>query len=657
MRSVRIGLANINTTVGALRSNMNKVIARASEMAGEKCIVGCFSEQVISGYPVEDLVGWKGFVDAQWRELLRFAEATKGHKFPTVFVLGLTVRVQDENYNCAAVLQNGKVLGIVPKEKLPAYDVFYENRMYSSGKAGFRTELNGVPFGDLIFRFPFGCLATEVCEDGWVTDGPIRRRAFSGAELVVNVSASPWRGGIVAQRRQHVAARSRENRVAYVYVNQVGAQDSLVFDGGSFVCSSGDIVAETDRWQEQLSVVTIDLDVITRTREADKGWSAQRDAWLKSNDQVFTVDAPELPESQSRVLQDTLSSRPAVSKSQVKDKLSANLPTEYFDELLAAMKLGLKDYFEKTGAFKTIGVAVSGGKDSALTLMVAWLYAREKFGHLKNRERDKAIRDFVRGFSMPSRYNSEVTRNVARELCENLGVGFTEVPIEDAFEREVDATRALLSGADPTAMTLQNIQARIRGMRMWNWANSAQGLWLQSGNMSEKAVGYTTIGGDLMGGYSLIGNLPKTTVIALLHHLNSRYQFPSLEKLLPLQASAELKENQSDEKELMPFEVLDACYALFAGEKQMPLELYRNLRARWTDDELRKMEPDYTPGMLKAWVTRFIRLFLTSIFKWVQSPQAVHLGDLELDRERALQLPVVQSAEWLELERLQEEQN
>jgi NAD+ synthase (glutamine-hydrolysing) len=252
---------------------------------------------------------------------------------------------------------------------------------------------------------------------------------------------------------------------------------------------------------------------------------------------------------------------------------------------------------------------------------------------------------------MPTHFNSETTKGIARKLAEELGVTFREIPIEDAFEREAKATEAMLSpGETLTPLARQNIQARIRGMRMWNWANASRGMWLQTGNMSEKAVGYTTIGGDLMGAYSLLGNLPKTIVIRLLDYLREKHRFEALEELMKTEASAELAENQEDERDLMPFPVLDACFALFAGEKMMPVDLYRAIRAMWTDEELRKMRPDYRPGMLKDWVKRFCRLFVGSIFKWVQAPQAVHLGVLDLDRERALQIPVVQSPEWLEID-------
>jgi NAD+ synthase (glutamine-hydrolysing) len=643
MRTVRIGMASLDTTVGAMRSNTDKIIAFARQLSAQQCTICSFSEQVISGYPVEDLVTWPGFVEAQWRELLRFVEAARAFGGETVFTLGLTVRDGAHLYNSMAVVQAGRILGIVPKEKLPAYEVFYEQRTFTAGREGFSSEVNGVPLGDLIFRFPFGTLAVEVCEDLWTDDGPTARRAFNGAELIINGSASPWRSGIVEARRQLVTRRSEENRATVVYVNQVGGQDSLVFDGGGFVAQGGALLMEAARWKETTTMCEVDLDVVAQSREQNRNWQEQRAKWLREHGPASVIESPK-----GSVL--AAPAKPA-------PKAAPPLPREaYFDDLLHAMKTGLAGYFEKTGAFQRIGVALSGGKDSALTLIIAWLYARETFASLDESARAAAMSDFIHAFSMPTRFNSATTRSIARDLCAELGVTFHEIAIDDAFARETEAAQAMLGkGAQLSRITRQNIQARIRGSRMWNWANSANALWLQTGNMSEKAVGYTTVGGDLMGGYSLIGNLPKTVVTALLQHLLTVHRFPSLEKLLATRASAELEENQEDERDLMPFEVLDACFSLFAGEKLMPVELYRRLRAKWSDEDLLRMSADFKPGLLKEWVKKFARLFVTSIYKWVQAPQAVHLGALDLDRERALQLPVVQSQEWLDLDALDRE--
>lgn len=651
MRLVTIGLGNVDPTVGAFTANTDKVIAVAREMAARGVTVGCFPEQVISGYPAEDLVQWNDFVAAQWRQLTRFAAATAtlGDEDP-VFVLGLTVADGGHLYNAAAVVAGGIVRGVVPKEKLPTYGVFYEQRTFSPGSAGRAGTVHGVPFGDLMFRFPFGVLAVEVCEDMWSPDGPMRRRAYSGAELVVNVSASPWRAGVVTTRREMIGTRAADNVATVVYVNQVGGNDSLVFDGGGFVNQAGRMIGEAPRWREGLTTIALDLDRTTRLRRENGTWRADCEMFLRSQEPVATiaVEAGRLPDASGASYP-----VPASKNLLLPDDHPGKSPREeYFDDLLDAMVTGLRGYFEKTGVFERIGIALSGGRDSALALIVACLYAERRFEALAGTPAyEAARRDFIHGFSMPTRFNTAETRGIARELAQDLGVTFVEVPIAAQVEAAVALLRRM-HGEDREIPpgTLQNVQARVRGTAMWNWSNAARGFWIQTGNMSEKAVGYTTIGGDLMGAYALIGNLPKTVVSALLEHLaRTRVRSAALDRLLTTRASAELAEDQDDEADLMPFPVLDACYALFAGEKLTAPDVYRVVRAMWTDEELKGMRADYTPGMLKAWVARFVRLFRASIFKWVQAPQSVHLGALDLDRERALQLPVVQSAEWLQL--------
>jgi len=192
MRLVKIGLASVNTIVGATRSNTDRLLESAESMAAEDVTLGCFSEQVIGGYPPEDLVQWRAFVASQRQHLERFAAATSD--LGTVFIVGLTVPVGGQLFNVAAVIHHGNILGFVPKEKLPTYNIFYEGRTFSRGTPFLRLDAGGVVLGDFVFDFDFGTLAVEVCEDVWSPDGPMRRRCYSGAEVVVNVSASPKRG-------------------------------------------------------------------------------------------------------------------------------------------------------------------------------------------------------------------------------------------------------------------------------------------------------------------------------------------------------------------------------------------------------------------------------------------------------------------------------
>ncbi|HLM45303.1 MAG TPA: NAD(+) synthase, partial [Myxococcaceae bacterium] len=283
----------------------------------------------------------------------------------------------------------------------------------------------------------------------------------------------------------------------------------------------------------------------------------------------------------------------------------------------------------KTRAFKVIGIALSGGRDSLLTLLIAHRYAK--------RARPENPGSLLRAFYMPSRYSSDETREAAETIARELGVDFQVVPIEEAFERELEIARKMLAGTEVTPITEQNIQARLRAQRMWNWSNSSGGLFLQTGNMSERAVGYTTTGGDLMGALAVIANVPKTVVMYLLDYLLEQTKYEGIRKVLAKPAGPELAHNQVGEEELMPFPILDACFYLFAGEKLVPAEMMHALEA---------MFPEVERARLQGYVEKFTRLFLQSIYKWVQAPLSLHIGNLDLDRERALQLPVVTSSDW-----------
>lgn len=634
MRLIQIAVASLDPNVGAVRSNTDLMLAAAREMAAAGVTLGCFSEQCLGGYPPEDLIQWRSFVEAQRAELERFARETAG--LPTVFVPGVAVAVGGQIFNCAAVVHGGRILGLVPKEKLPTYNVFYEARTFSRGVPGLALEAEGVPLGDFVFAFDFGTIAVEVCEDVWSPDGPMRRRCYSGAEVVVNLSASPFRVGVVSTRLEVLATRSADNQVALVYSNTCGSQDGLIFDGGGYIFQNGRLVLEAPRFREGWSACVVDLDRTRRMRQ-------EHTTWRTDCAEFFGREVP-VPAIRSTApagdRKDLPYPAPAANSFFLPPPgQPARSPREMvLDDLIEALALGIRDYYRKTGAFRRLGVALSGGRDSMLTLLLAWRAAqRIHEGEAEGEELLRRAGATITAFYMPTRFSGEGTRDAASVLCRELGVELRVVAIEEAFEREVEATRTMLAGEEPTELTLQNVQARLRSARMWNWANSASALFLQTGDMSEKAVGYTTIGGDLEGALSVIANVPKTVVIALLERFHERHGFEGISRTLATEPGPELAAAQMAEDELMPFPILDACLALYAGEKLSPREVGRALLSLF---------PDLDPERLAAWADRFATLFSRSIYKWVQSPLSLHVGSLDLDRERALQLPVVQKNEW-----------
>jgi NAD+ synthase (glutamine-hydrolysing) len=631
MRLAKLAVASVSPTVGAVRSNTSRLIAVAKEMAGANVTIGAFPEQAIGGYPPEDLVQWPGFLIGQRQELERFASETRSA--PTVFVVGLAVSAGGQIFNAAAVVHRGQLVGLVPKEKLPSYNVFYEGRTFSRGGPGLLLDAGGVPLGDYRFAFDFGDVAVEVCEDAWSPDGPMRRRCYSGSEIVVNVSSSPYRMGVDSTRREMLATRAADNQAVLLYANAVGGQDGLIYDGGGFIFQNGRLVFEAPRFTEGWWSTVVDLDRTRRLRMENTTWRTdcedfrlQREIVPAIRVESKTADWSALtypaPDGGSFFL-------PAAGGPRVDPRDRA------LDDLFEALAIGVKSYYEKTGAFKRLGIALSGGRDSMLTLLVAWRAAQLIDGGPQKAQTAQNVP--ITAFYMPSKHSGGDTRQAATVLAEELGVTLQTVPIDEAVEREIAATVAMLGGDQPTELTRQNIQARIRGQRMWNWANSSGALFLQTGDMSEKAVGYTTIGGDLEGALSVIANVPKTVVIALLERLETRFGFKGVSATLHTDPGPELADRQVAENELMPFAILDACLHLYAGEKMSPDEVGGALAALF---------PNYPAGQLATWASRFTKLFSQSIYKWVQSPLSLHVGSLDLDRERALQMPVVQRNEW-----------
>jgi NAD+ synthase (glutamine-hydrolysing) len=623
--------------VGATASNVERALRVAHEAANDDATVVVFPEQVLGGYPAEDLVQWQGFVEAQWGALVRFAEGTA--ELRVVCALGLTVARGDSLFNVAALVHAGKVHGLVPKEKLPLYNIFYEARTLSRGVPGMTGEVFGVPFGDLVFDLDFGSVALEVCEDIWSPDGPMRRRCYAGAELVLNLSASPFRNGVVGTRREMIATRANDNQATVAYANLVGANDGLIFDGGGIVSQNGREMLVAPRFREGFAATTVDLDRTRRMR-------TENTTFRNDGDLAQGAGSPSAASLVRHVPVRAPTRGAARLVYPFPEHRSFFLPApgtprsprvDFCEDLLDALTLGLGDYFEKARAFKTIGVAVSGGRDSLLCLILARRYVDRTYAALPKAERDAKARQTLRAFFMPTRFTSPETRAAAELTASELGVPLVTSSIEDAFERELGMVAAMLQpGESVDAATRQNVQARVRAERMWSWANSAAGLFLQTSNMSEKAVGYTTIGGDMEGALSVIANVPKTVVNVLLDYLLETTGSEAIAATLKKPPSAELADDQEDERDLMPFPVLDACFALYAGEKMAPDDVATVLHAMFP------AEKDRIPG----WTAKFARLFTQSIYKWVQAPLCLHVGNLDLDRERALQLPVVESSEW-----------
>ena len=372
---------------------------------------------------------------------------------------------------------------------------------------------------------------------------------------------------MVQTRRELIATRAADYQCCIAYANLVGANDGLIFDGGGYVNQNGKWMLEAPRWRPGFAAATVDLDRTPRLRAENTTWRNDAEAYLTAHAPVTTVEVPAAEFSTASGRAGLTYPVPANGSFFLPEATPRPSPREaFFEEILDALALGVGDYFEKNPQFRKLGVALSGGRDSLLTLLIAHRYA--------SRVRPHDPGPLLQAFTMPSRYSSAETRRAAETICRELGVPLQIVSIDEAFERELAATEAMLApGETVTELTKQNIQARIRGQRMWNWSNSSGGLFLQTGNMSEKAVGYTTVGGDLEGALGVLANVPKTVVMALLDYLREKTGYEGIALVLAKPAGPELAPDQHGEDELMPFPVLDACFHLFGAEKLLPQEV------------------------------------------------------------------------------------
>src|SRR5687768_3835412 len=345
MRLAKVAVASVSPTVGAVTSNVSRLITLAREMAEADVTIAAFSEQAIGGYPPEDLVQWRGFLDGQRRALERFARETADAA--TVYVVGLAVAVGGQLFNAAAIVHRGRILGFVPKEKLPTYNVFYEARTFSHGGAKLKLDAAGIPLGDYIFRFDFGLVAIEVCEDAWSPDGPMRRRCYSGAEIVVNVSSSPYRMGIGATRHEMLATRAADNQAVLIYANAVGGQDGLVFDGGSLIFQNGRRVLAAPCFREGYWSAVVDLDRTSRLRMENTTWRTDCEDFRLQKLDVPVLLCDGATADRSRL------SYPAPPGGSFflppSAAIEVNRRDRALDDLFEALASGVKSYFEKTG--------------------------------------------------------------------------------------------------------------------------------------------------------------------------------------------------------------------------------------------------------------------------------------------------------------------
>jgi NAD+ synthase (glutamine-hydrolysing) len=555
---IRVAACQLNVVVGDLDGNARRIVEalRRAEDAGAD--VAVFPELAITGYPPEDLLLKPGFIADNIEAMEKVAAETGS----CAAVFGFVDTGRDL-LNAAAVCGNGRVLGVYHKRLLPNYAVFDEQRYFASGTNALELFLiAGVRVG------------VSICEDAWSPTGPIAQQAAGGAELVININASPYYAGRLAERERMLATRAADASCALVYVNQVGGQDELVFDGASLVLdSSGATLASAPQFEEHVLVVDIEVRPVFRKRLLDPRGRA-------------SADLLRVAEVSHRAADHDDHRSPGVVD-----------PLDPLSEIYQALVLGTRDYVQKNG-FTDVVIGMSGGIDSSLVTVIA---------------ADALGADHVHGVSMPSRYTSDGSKDDAEVLAEQLGIDFHTIPIEP-----VHASYRASLGAEFGGVADENLQGRIRAALLMALTNSNPSwLVLICGNKSELAVGYTTVYGvDMAGGFAVIKDVPKTMVYKLCHLRNERAGRPVIpESVLTKPPSAELRPGQRDDQSLPPYEVLDPI-----------LELY--VEGDVTAGELEEAGSD------PALVRRVVRLVDVAEWKRRQSPVGVRVTPKAFGKDR-----------------------
>jgi NAD+ synthase (glutamine-hydrolysing) len=567
MRTLRVGLAQIDTTVGDLDGNAAKIIDWIGRARSVGVDLVAFPELAVTGYPPEDLVLRRSFVEDNLAALDRIVAETKG----ITAVVGF-VDLADDIYNAAAVICDGRIAARYHKQFLPNYGVFDEERYFQRGSESPVCVIAGVDVG------------VNICEDIWYPEGPTRDQALAGAEVVVNINASPYHRAKGGFRETMIATRASDNAVVVCYVNAVGGQDELVFDGHSLICDErGALVARAAQFREDLLVYDIDVEGVMQARLLDPRYRKERGALDDGTSaKVLVSGAP------------YSASKPAISPS-----MPALL--DAVAEVWEALVLGVRDYLGKTG-FETVLIGLSGGVDSSLVAAIAV---------------DALGAEHVVGVSMPSRFSSEGSKTDAQALAARLGIRLMTIPIERVFEASLEMLSEAF--ADTQFGTAEeNLQARIRGNILMSLSNKFGWLVLTTGNKSEIATGYSTLYGDMAGGFAVIKDVPKTLVYDLARHRNragGREIIP--QSVIAKPPSAELRPNQLDTDTLPPYAILDPILQAYVEDDR-------------TIDEIAAM------GFDEAFVKRVVAMVDRNEYKRRQAPPGVKITPRAFGRDRRL---------------------
>jgi len=581
MRPFRMAMVQMNPTVGDLDGNVRRIIGWLREAKKATPDLVAFPELAITGYPPEDLLLKPQFVADNRRALNEVIRACRDCVAVVGYVgqgplTGLRQGAaavlpagRHELYNAAAVIADRKLAMTYAKWYLPNYGVFDESRYFNPGCRLPLVTVKGTVVG------------VNICEDIWLPEGPTRGQANAGAEVIVNINASPFHVGKSRSREEMLATRARDNRVILTYTNTAGGQDELIFDGHSVVMDyTGEVIARAKGFEEDLLVVDLNVEAVARARAAEGRKAGVSRKGASPIDRIVLKGGPT-----------TRRARLVPSTEMLADPL---------DEVYRALTLGVRDYVTKNG-FKQVVIGLSGGIDSALTAVIAV---------------DALGADNVLGVFMPSPYTSRESRKDTQELARRLGIELKTLPITPPFKSYLQTLKPAFAGTNVDT-TEENLQARIRGNLLMALSNKFGHLVLTTGNKSEMSVGYATLYGDMAGGFAVIKDVPKTMVYELARRRNGVGSEVIPKCILDRAPTAELRPHQKDEDSLPPYPVLDPI-----------------LKAYVEDD--RSVEEMVEMGFDRKTVLRVVGLVDRSEYKRRQAPVGIKITHRGLGKDRRM---------------------
>ena len=565
MKKIRVALGQINTVLGDFDYNLNKILDYIKEAEKLEADIIVFPELALTGYPPEDLVLKQSFIEKNTEYIKRLSQNVGN----IVVIVGF-IDKQEDIYNAAAIIHKGEIKGIYHKQYLPNYGVFDEKRYFQEGKKLTILQIENYKFG------------ISICEDIWYPENPINTYSIEGCEIIFNLNASPYSEGKPRKREELLKVRSRDNLVSIVYVNLVGGQDELVFDGNSLILNpDGEILAKGKPFEEDLIVADIDLEEIFRRQLKDNRLKNLRSNYKRQeNVEIINLDYN---------LKD--------KKTYIQRKLYPEISD--VESNYKALVLGLRDYINKNG-FKKVVLGLSGGIDSSLVATIAV---------------DALGSENVKGVLMPSPYTSKESIEDALELSKNLNIQTFTIPITNLFEAYLKEFSEIFKDLKPDT-TEENLQARIRGNILMALSNKFGWIVLSTGNKSEMSVGYSTLYGDMVGGFAVLKDVLKTKVYELCRYRNSISKVIP-DRVLTKPPSAELRPNQTDEAELAPYPILDQIIKLYV-EEDYPVE------------DIIKL------GFDEKLVKKIVKLIDTNEYKRRQSPIGIKITERAFGKDRRM---------------------